>query len=99
MCDPLECAAHARVGAGEAFGYFRGALRVSILLPDFVNKNMTLEKVYLITHKYNSEENKFERLILSVGKNQDDSIIWKEPSADDFKEFQEKHHIDKHTAY
>jgi hypothetical protein len=35
----LECAAHARVGAGEAFGYFRGALRVSILLPDFVNKN------------------------------------------------------------
>lgn len=66
--------------------------------PDFVDKNMSLEKVYLITHKYNSKENRFERLILSVGEHQDDSIIWKAPSADDFREFKEKHHIDKHIA-
>ena len=66
--------------------------------PDFVNNKMTLEKVYLITHKYNSKENKFDRLILSVGENQGESIIWKAPSSDDFREFQEKHHIDKHVV-
>lgn len=67
--------------------------------PDFVDSKMTLEKVYLITHKYISNENKFERLILSVGENKGDGIIWKTPSSDDFREFQEKHHIDKHIIY
>lgn len=67
--------------------------------PNFVDNKMTLEKVYLITCKYNYKENSFERLILSVGVNQGDCIIWKTPSSDDFREFQEKHHIDKHIVY
>jgi hypothetical protein len=66
--------------------------------PDFVDRSMALEKVYLISHKYNSMENRFERLILSVGETQEESIIWKAPSPDDFKEFQEKHHGDRHIA-
>lgn len=67
--------------------------------PNFVDNKMTLEKVYLFAYKYNNKEDNFEPLILSVGKNQGDSIIWTTPSTDDIREFQEKHHTDKHIGY
>ncbi len=66
--------------------------------PDFVDNKMILEKIYLINHKFNSKENTFERLILSVGKKEGNSILWNAPTSDDIKEFREKHEIDFHVV-